>query len=76
MQDRLLNAYLVGTVEEVVFKAKSNELRAELAKTDEALTQLGDTAPARGETCERLDCGGRQLGGGFQKESQQADSLR
>jgi hypothetical protein len=26
--------------------------------------------------CERLDCGGRQLGGGFQKESQQAGSLR
>lgn len=50
MQDRLLNAYLVGTVEEVVFKAKSNELKAELAKTDEALAQMGDTAPARGET--------------------------
>ncbi len=50
MQDRLLNAYLVGTVEEVVFKAKSNELKAELAKTDEALAQLGDTAPDRGET--------------------------
>jgi hypothetical protein len=47
MQGRLLNAYLVGTVEETVFKAKSNELKAETAK---ALAQLGDTAPAQGET--------------------------
>ena len=31
-QDRLLNAYLVGTIEEVVYKAKSNELKAEAAK--------------------------------------------
>ena len=44
------NAYLVGTVEEVVFRAKSNELKAEMAKTGEALVQLGDTTPARGET--------------------------
>ena len=50
MQDRLLNAYLAGTVEEEVFKAKSDELKAEMAKTDEALAQLGDTAPARGDT--------------------------
>ena len=50
MQDRLLNAYLVGTLEEEVFKAKSDELKAEMAKTDEALAQLGDTAPARGDT--------------------------
>ena len=50
MQDRLLNAYLAGTVDEVVFKAKSNELKAEAAKADEALAQLGDVDPARGET--------------------------
>ena len=41
MQDRLLNAYLVGTVEEAVFKAKSNDLKAEMAKADEALAQIG-----------------------------------
>jgi hypothetical protein len=29
MQDRLLNAYLAGTVEEVVYKAKSNELKSD-----------------------------------------------
>ena len=50
MQDRLLNAYLAGTVEEVVYKAKSNELKAEAAKADEALAQLGDVDPTRAET--------------------------
>ena len=50
MQDRLLNAYLAGTVEEVIYKAKSNELKSEAAKIEEALTQLGDFTPGRGET--------------------------
>lgn len=50
MQDRLLNAYLAGTVEETLYKSKSNELKAETAKADEALAQLGDVDPARGET--------------------------
>jgi hypothetical protein len=50
MQNRLLNAYLTGTVEEPVYKAKSNELKAEAAKADETLAELGDVDPARGET--------------------------
>jgi site-specific DNA recombinase len=50
MQDRLLNAYLAGTVEEVVYTAKSNELKAEAAKADESLAQLCDAASGRGET--------------------------
>ena len=50
MQDRLLNAYLAGTVDEVAFSAKSNELKAETAKTGETLAQVGDAAPARGES--------------------------
>jgi hypothetical protein len=50
MQDRLLNAYLAGTVEEAVYKAKSAELNGEAAKADEALAQLGDADPKRGET--------------------------
>ena len=37
MQDRLLNAYLAGTVEDTVFSAKSNEYKAEAARTGEAL---------------------------------------
>ncbi len=54
MQDRLLNAYLAGTVEEDVYKAKSNELKAEAPKADEAVAQLGDVDPARGETALRI----------------------
>ena len=50
MQDRLLNAYLASTIDEVAFSAKSNELKAEAAKTGEALAQVGDATPARGET--------------------------
>ncbi len=50
MQDRLLNAYLAGSVEEVVYRSKSNELKAEATKTDETLAQLGNADPARGET--------------------------
>lgn len=49
MQDRLLNAYLAGTVEECVFKSKSNELKSEANKTDESLASLGDVDPARGK---------------------------
>ena len=50
MQDRLLNAYLAGTVDEIVYKAKSNELKSDAAQADEALAQLGDVDPARAET--------------------------
>ena len=50
MQDRLLNAYLAGTVEEIVYEAKTNELNAEATKADEALAQLGDVDPERGDT--------------------------
>ena len=45
MQDRLLNAYLAGTVEEAAYKAKSNELKADAAKTEESMEQLGDVDP-------------------------------
>ena len=50
MQDRLLNAYLAGTVDDGVYKAKSHELKAEAARAEEALAQLGDVDPARAET--------------------------
>lgn len=50
MQDRLLNAYLAGTIDEATCKAKSAELKAEVTKAEEALAQLGDVDPARGET--------------------------
>jgi hypothetical protein len=49
MQDRLLNVYLTGTIEEMTYKSKTNDLKSEAAKTDEALDKLGDVDPARGE---------------------------
>ena len=49
MQDRLLNAYLTGTIEKLVYKTKSNELKSEASKTDEALAQLDNMDPARGQ---------------------------
>ncbi len=49
-RDRLLNAYLTGTVEEVIYKAKSSELKAEAARADETLGKLGDVDPASAET--------------------------
>ena len=45
MQDRLLNAYLAGTVEEAVYKAKCNQLKGEAAKTDEDVGQVGRRRP-------------------------------
>ncbi len=50
MQNRLLNAYLAGTVEEVVYGAKTNELKSEAAKADEALAQLGEIDPGRADS--------------------------
>ena len=50
MQDRLLNAYLAGTVDETAFIAKSNELKAEAAKVCESVVQLGDAGPGRAQT--------------------------
>jgi hypothetical protein len=49
MQDRLLNAYLAGTIEEVIYKVKAAELKSEFSKTDESLATLGDVDPAKGE---------------------------
>ncbi|MEX0937323.1 MAG: recombinase family protein [Pirellulales bacterium] len=54
MQDRLLNAYLAGTVEEVIYKAKSNELKAEAARAEETMAQFGDIDPAGAETAVAL----------------------
>jgi hypothetical protein len=54
MQDRLLNAYLAGTVDEVVYTAKAAELKAEAARAEEALAQVGDVDPGRAETAVAL----------------------
>jgi len=44
MQDRFLNAYLAGTVEEVVCKAKANELKAEAAASRPRIGRNGASA--------------------------------
>jgi site-specific DNA recombinase len=49
MQERLLNAYLGGTVEEPAFKAKTVDLKGEAARIDETLAQLGNVDPTCGE---------------------------
>lgn len=49
MQDRLLNAYLAGTVDEATYQTKSNELKGEAARVEEAMGGLGELSPARRE---------------------------
>ena len=40
MQNRLLNTYLAGTIDEATYAAKSAELKAETRKAEESLEQL------------------------------------
>lgn len=49
MQERLLNAYLAGTVDQTTFEAKSGELRDELARVQDALEGVGELDPASAE---------------------------
>ncbi len=50
MQDRLLNAYLAGTVDEVVYRAKADDLRSEMKAVEESLERLGQHDPGRTTT--------------------------
>lgn len=49
MQDRLLNAYLAGTLDDELFRAKSAELKNEEARVRESLDRASESDPARGE---------------------------
>lgn len=49
MQDRLLNAFLVGSVDETTFQAKSTELKSETIIVEEAIEGLGEADPGRGD---------------------------
>ena len=42
MRDRLLNAYLAGTVDEEVFSSKSADLRSQTATVEESIHQLAE----------------------------------
>ena len=75
MQDRLLNAYLAGTVEEAVYKAKSNELKAEAANDGRGVGPIGRRGPgSRGNRpgAIRLDA----TGGGDVARFKQSRSAR
>ena len=48
MQDRLLNAYLAGTVPEEAYQAKQDELVAEVRTVEESLDGVGQVDPQRG----------------------------
>lgn len=50
MQDRLLNAYLAGTVDEGAYKSKSGELRLETTRNEEALAELGEVDAAQAKS--------------------------
>ena len=50
MQDRLLNCYLSGAIEDAAFQAKTAELKRELAEVEESIEKAGNydpDAPAR-----------------------------
>jgi hypothetical protein len=49
MQERLLNAYLAGTVDEGAFRLKTEQLRAETKLTEETLSRMGEPKPDRAE---------------------------
>ena len=45
MKDRLLNAYLSGTIDDATYTAKSDELKGEAAKAEETIERLNGDAP-------------------------------
>lgn len=49
MQDRLLNAYLAGTVDEATFQAKSGELKGDGARIEEAIQKAATGDAQRNE---------------------------
>jgi hypothetical protein len=57
MQDQLLNAYLAGAIDEDTFKAKGDDLKAQVATIEESLASAEDVDEAYAETILHLyDC--------------------
>ncbi|MDX1964617.1 MAG: recombinase family protein [Pirellulales bacterium] len=54
MQERLLNVYLSGTIEEAVYRDKSQQLKAELARNADDLSRCEQFDESRGELALRL----------------------
>ena len=49
MQDRLLNAYLAGSLPEETYKAKQDDLTTEIRSTEESLDAVGQVDAQRGQ---------------------------
>jgi hypothetical protein len=49
MQDRLLNGYLAGTIEEAVFTGKSADLKAQIEEVERQLDEADQFDPAFGQ---------------------------
>ena len=54
MQDRLLNAYIAGSIDEATFKAKGDDLKTQIATIDESLASVEDIDEACAETALQL----------------------
>ena len=54
MQDRLLNAYIAGSIDEATFKAKGDDLKAQVATLDDSLASIEDIDEACAETALQL----------------------
>jgi site-specific DNA recombinase len=54
MQDRLLNAYLAGSIDAPTFKAKGDDLKTQLATVDESFASVEDIDEACTETALQL----------------------
>lgn len=54
MQERLLNAYIAGSIGEAKFKAKSDDLKAQIAAVDESLVSVEDIDEGCAETALQL----------------------
>ena len=50
MQDRLLNAYLGGSIDEATFKGKGEDLNGQVATIDESLATVENVGAACAET--------------------------
>ena len=80
MQDRLLNAYLAGTVDEAIYKAKSNELKSGGGQDGRVVGPIGRRGPGtrgNGPGALRLDAtGGRHVARFKQRRSGARSSIR
>jgi hypothetical protein len=54
MQDRLLHAYLTGTVDEAVYRTKTTDFQREGATLEERIGKVGDTPADAGEIAVKL----------------------